>query len=93
MFLNMLLLHNFAHVDLHPGNIMIKYFQPTRSSQIYPFFVRFLAPFDSDYQLGRPKGPQTADEQVEENVAARLKSLKHDEAAWNEELDCLDSLG
>lgn len=92
-FLYMLLLDNFTHADLHPGNIMIKFFHPTRSNQIHAFFSRLLAPFNSDYRVGGPKGPQTADQQAEENVVAKLKSLKHDENAWNEELERLDALG
>ncbi|KAF8304998.1 ABC1-domain-containing protein [Clavulina sp. PMI_390] len=30
-FLNMLLLDNFVHSDLHPGNIMVKFYKPTTS--------------------------------------------------------------
>ncbi|CAO1633573.1 unnamed protein product [Parajaminaea phylloscopi] len=92
-FLYMLLLDNFTHADLHPGNIMIKFFHPTRSNQIHAVFAKLLAPFNPDYRVGGPKGPQTADEQAEENVVAKLKSLKDDEAAWNRELERLDTLG
>lgn len=92
-FLNMLLLDNFTHADLHPGNIMIKFFHPTRASQFHAFVSRLLAPFDSDYRPGGPKGPQSADDQAEDHVVTRLQSLKHDQEAWLAELDRLDSVG
>lgn len=92
-FLNMLLLDNFTHADLHPGNIMIKFFHPTRASQFHAFISRFLAPFDSNYAVGGPKGPQSADSQAEDQVVSRLRGLKHDQEAWLAELDRLDSVG
>lgn len=49
--------------------------------------------FNSDYKIGGPKGPPSADDRAEQDVVARLKTLKHDPDAWNRELDRLDSLG
>ncbi|CAO1633674.1 unnamed protein product [Sympodiomycopsis kandeliae] len=92
-FLYMLLLDNFTHADLHPGNIMIKFFHPTRASQFHSFVSRILAPFDSDYKIGGPKGPPNADDQAEQEVVRRLQGLKHDQEGWLSELDRLDSLG
>ncbi|CAO1631933.1 unnamed protein product [Jaminaea pallidilutea] len=92
-FLYMLLLDNFTHADLHPGNIMIKFYHPSRGSQIHAWLARMLAPFDSDYRVGGPKGPPTADEQAEQDVVTKLKSLKDDSDAWNKELDRLEALG
>lgn len=34
----MLLLDNFVHADLHPGNIMIKFYKPTTRDMFYNFF-------------------------------------------------------
>lgn len=41
-FLNMLLLDNFVHADLHPGNIMIKFYKPTTKDMFYDFFSSIL---------------------------------------------------
>lgn len=92
-FLNMLLLDNFTHADLHPGNIMIKFFHPTRSTNFQAFLARIMSNFDSDYKVGGPKGPVSADDQAEEDVVARLKGLKHDQTAWLAELERLDAVG
>lgn len=92
-FLYMLLLDNFTHADLHPGNIMIKFYHPSKSSQFEAFVARMMAPFNSDYALGGPKGPKSADDQAEEDVVRNLNRLKHDKQAWLAELDRLDSVG
>lgn len=70
-----------------------RFFHPTRSSRLHALFARLMSPFDSDYRLGGPKAPPSADSRAEEDLVARLQSLKHNPQAWSDELDRLDSLG
>ncbi|UZJ51109.1 hypothetical protein CBS101457_000429 [Exobasidium rhododendri] len=92
-FLNMLLLDNFTHSDLHPGNIMIKFYKPTTKSMLRNLLTNVLSKFDSDYATGASKGASTIDEQTDEAVVAKLLKLKDDQDAWLDELDRLDSVG
>ncbi|PWN45609.1 ABC1-domain-containing protein [Ceraceosorus guamensis] len=92
-FLNMLLIDNFTHADLHPGNIMIKFYKPTTSSMLHDLFLRILSRFDSDYARGAKKGAPSADDQVDQSVVERLRPLKNDAEAWLDELERLDALG
>ncbi|PWN54432.1 ABC1-domain-containing protein [Violaceomyces palustris] len=92
-FLNMLLIDNFTHADLHPGNIMIKFYRPTTKSLLHDLSARILSKFDSDYAAGAAKAPPTADEQAEDSVLAKLIPLRHDQDKWLDELENLDALG
>lgn len=79
-FLRMLLLDNFVHADLHPGNIM----------------VRFYAAEQPDLTLGGHgivmHQPNRSSE-VTEQVLARLRPLRHDRVAWEAELARIDHEG
>lgn len=92
-FLNMLLIDNFTHADLHPGNIMIKFYKPSTESLLSDLFARILSKFDSDYAPGHRKAPATPDDQVDQSIVERLRPLKHDQDAWLDELDRLDAQG
>ncbi|KAI6780973.1 ABC1 family protein-like protein [Emericellopsis cladophorae] len=81
-FLRMLLLDNFVHADLHPGNIMVRFYQAAQP----------------DLKLRQPPpahpgpGPQA---DVTEQVLERLRPFKHarDKAGWEAELNKLDHEG
>ncbi|KAL9934522.1 hypothetical protein V8E36_006297 [Tilletia maclaganii] len=92
-FLNMLLIDNFTHADLHPGNIMIKFYKPTTKSLLRDLLNRVLARFDSDYARGGAKAVPTADELSDTDVVHHLRKLKDDHDGWLDELDRLDALG
>lgn len=85
-FLRMLLLDNFVHADLHPGNIMVRFYQAHRPS------LARLRP-----HLLQSAGPPPAEQQpdVTEQVLARLRPHRHarDRAAWEAELAALDREG
>lgn len=84
-FLHMLLIDNFIHADLHPGNIMVRFYKP--------------APVDMRANLsalkGRPKvnpnSEGTAD--VTEDVLSRLRPHRHEKGAWTETLSQIDREG
>ena len=78
-FLRMLLLDNFIHADLHPGNIM----------------VRFYKPETLDLPLGRQKqssNPDTGTD-VTEEVLEALRPFRHNPPAWRAQLERIDHEG
>jgi aarF domain-containing kinase len=78
-FLRMLLLDNFVHADLHPGNIMVRFYEADRPS----------------LRLRRaPENPgvgQQAD--VTEQVLSRLRPHQHNKKLWNAELAKIEREG
>ncbi|KAI0839904.1 ABC1 family protein [Hypoxylon sp. FL0890] len=81
-FLRMLLIDNFVHADLHPGNIMVRFYQTDQP----------------DLSLRRRNGekPHPADQaDVTEQVLARLRPFRKrkDKAAWEAELKKIDEEG
>lgn len=86
-FLRMLLLDNFIHADLHPGNIMVRFYEAHRPN------LPSLRRHKSD-----GKGDQAySDEQVDvtEQVLSRLRPFRKqkDTTAWVAELQKIDSEG
>jgi aarF domain-containing kinase len=78
-FLRMLLIDNFVHADLHPGNIMVRFYQSEQ-----PAIGRRHRDPDPENQ-----------EDVTEQVLARLRPFRHrkNTAAWAAELRKIDSEG
>ncbi|KAI1442257.1 ABC1 family protein [Annulohypoxylon stygium] len=82
-FLRMLLIDNFVHADLHPGNIMVRFYQA----------------YQPDLRLRHPSNghPPHPDDQpdVTEQVLARLRPFRkrRDSAAWQAELKKIDQEG
>ncbi|KAI1141662.1 ABC1 family protein [Hypoxylon sp. FL0543] len=81
-FLRMLLIDNFVHADLHPGNIMVRFYQA----------------YQPDLRLRQTNGqkPHPAEQaDVTEQVLARLRPLRKrkDSAAWEAELKKIDEEG
>lgn len=79
-FLRMLLLDNFVHADLHPGNIMVRFYQSSKPH----------LPFSKH----KDENPQEQPD-VTEHVLARLRPYRHrkDTNAWVTELQKIDSEG
>lgn len=80
-FLRMLLIDNFVHADLHPGNIM----------------VRFYKPITTDISLFRksskPSNPASTGTDVTEEVLSRLRPLRHHPEQWREQLAAIEADG
>jgi aarF domain-containing kinase len=88
-FLNMLLLDNFVHSDLHPGNIMIKFYKPT---------TRFLLKgmWASLWGLKQPEDPMhppELDSTHDDDIVDKLRTLKADPESWRAELQTLSEEG
>ncbi len=78
-FLHMLLIDNFVHADLHPGNIMVRFYLPTQIS----------------LTLGRhkPSDSPTDSLDVTEEVLQRLRPHRHYPEAWVSQLAQIDKEG
>ncbi|KMU79305.1 mitochondrion protein [Coccidioides immitis RMSCC 3703] len=80
-FLHMLLIDNFVHADLHPGNIMVRFYKPgqldlsIRGHQLAP----------STRHDARPDAP--------EKVLSRLATWEGNPEAWTRELEKIDAEG
>ena len=78
-FLHMLLIDNFVHADLHPGNIMVRFYKPAQLNLAF----------------GRHKESSDPDRitDVTEEVLQRLRPHRHKPQAWREQLDIIDKEG
>ncbi|KAI9816380.1 MAG: hypothetical protein M1826_001847 [Phylliscum demangeonii] len=94
-FLHMLLIDNFVHADLHPGNIMVRFYKPEGLKVTNPFarlsFSSAQAP--SPDPLSAPPAPTSDPSDATEEVLQRLRPLRHQPAAWAAELAALDAAG
>jgi len=85
-FLRMLLLDNFVHADLHPGNIMVRFYQPAQ-----PEIPRLRKPATAADDL--PPSPPSDD--ATEHVRSRLEPhlRNKDPKSWLSELQKLEKEG
>ncbi|KND90629.1 ABC1 family protein, mitochondrial [Tolypocladium ophioglossoides CBS 100239] len=80
-FLRMLLLDNFVHADLHPGNIMVRFYQA--------------AQLELRLRRSHDKHPRDEKPDVTEQILERLRPFRHrkNKAAWEAELAKIDAEG
>ncbi|RKP09775.1 ABC1 family-domain-containing protein [Thamnocephalis sphaerospora] len=79
-FLHMLILDNFVHADLHPGNILVRFARPTTRDLIARMW--------SAVTQGPPP-PRRPDE----SAVRRLEAVESDLEAWKRELELLFAEG
>src|SRR6266478_5308658 len=78
----MLLLDNFVHSDLHPGNIMVKFTRSTTSLVLKTLWTSFFSK-DAD---SLSNGPTSLESNT---IVSDLKSLSHLPTAWRDKLQSL----
>lgn len=81
----MLLLDNFVHADLHPGNIMVKFYKPTTKTLLRSLWARFFDNAEPDQAslIGK----------TSTDISHKLRSVSHDHDAWHDELEKLEEEG
>lgn len=82
-FLHMLIIDNFVHADLHPGNIMVRFFKPENR----PFVEQMKEIFSSAAPA------PIHDDNVTDDIVARLKPLRRQRDAWLTELQKVSDEG
>lgn len=80
-FLHMLLIDNFVHADLHPGNIMVRFYQPNELDLSLRKHTR------------ASEAPTSAEADVTETVLARLRPYANDPDKWRAALEKINAEG
>jgi aarF domain-containing kinase len=83
----MLLLDNFVHSDLHPGNIMIKFIKPPSTKLLLQNI------FTSIFNPSHSPHPLPVDESDSDRIVSRLRTLIDSPSAWRAELASLSQNG
>ncbi|WVR03189.1 hypothetical protein IAU60_000180 [Kwoniella sp. DSM 27419] len=81
-FLEMLLLDNWTHGDLHPGNIMVRFYKPTATDYLGPLLSRFTKKAEV---VGAQAPPAESD--TVQDLVHSLAAVAHDHDAWHARLD------
>ena len=94
-FLNMLLIDNFVHADLHPGNIMVRFYKPARVIENPPSIDVFSRTRPAPDTTARKESAESIadDEDVTEQVLSRLRPYRHKPQGWVNELARIDEAG
>jgi len=89
-FLHMLLIDNFVHTDLHPGNIMVRFYK-SRTINLAEL-IQILWNRPNNNGNGAKKGV-LQDDKITEEALVRLRPYRGDQEKWTAELEKLDKEG
>jgi aarF domain-containing kinase len=83
-FMHMLLIDNFIHADLHPGNIMVRFYEPATIQSHTKLNLHLRS---------KPKSNPEDSKDVTEEVLERLRPHRHDKEKWTSTLAQIDHEG
>jgi aarF domain-containing kinase len=86
----MLLLDNFVHSDLHPGNIMIKFTKPPTTTVLLKNLYNIVFHSHSSTHEQPFIEPDYSESDI---IVSRLRELSHQPIEWREELTALHKEG
>lgn len=95
----MLLLDNFVHSDLHPGNIMVKFYRPTTGYVYQNILSSIFKTKPPTNNLSPSSSPDSHDpahptpSQESDAIVDRLLPLTHNQEDFLSELDAIAELG
>lgn len=92
----MLLLDNFVHADLHPGNIMIKFTKPSSTRVVLKDLYNNIFHNQNSDESNDNNHETTSLPPAHfdsDKIVSRLRSLVHSPAAWCEELISIHAAG
>ncbi|KAF3940110.1 hypothetical protein ABW19_dt0207075 [Dactylella cylindrospora] len=89
-FLHMLLIDNFAHADLHPGNILVRFHKPASR----PLLPQLPLPWLTSAQGSNLESeePEHFSQDIDEAIS-RLRPLRKKPKEWQDELEKLNEEG
>jgi len=79
IYQNMLLLDNFVHADLHPGNIMIKFTRPLATYDFVRHMISVLSDQNERDMIAKPSSESAV-------TVSKLGQLNNSPEGWREEL-------
>src|SRR6202035_74752 len=89
-FLHMLLIDNFVHADLHPGNIMVRFYK-SKTIDLKELIKILWSRGGNGNGTEKKRVPM--DDKVTEEAIQRLRPLKDNADEWTNELEKLDKEG
>jgi aarF domain-containing kinase len=89
----MLLIDNFVHADLHPGNIMIKFTKPASTRDLLRDLYNNIFNNNNQVNDDPETTPLPANHSDSDKIVTRLRTLAHSPPAWREELTSLCKAG
>ncbi|KAF9015620.1 hypothetical protein BDQ17DRAFT_1341378 [Cyathus striatus] len=93
-FLNMLLLDNFVHSDLHPGNIMIKFSKPLTTRMLLRNLYHHIVNRRTSDINGLTTSIMTSvDYSESDTIVSKLRTLINSPVEWHAELNSLHEAG
>ena len=87
----MLLLDNFVHSDLHPGNILIKFLQPPSTRELLKNLYNSI--FNNSHPHDEAPKVLPANNSESDEIVSRLRTLVSSPTAWQNELNSLHDKG